>query len=142
MKKQYTRKQIVEAIEYWQNVLSQMNESKSSLLNAFIKEFGEDIVFDKICNLDLTQPIAVKIFQILDKSFFNNKLSKISNLKLFVGNSIELNPLVQKEYVHNNDFDISSRFAVFQPEYDFRVFNGQLKINAKNMEFLLMLSKE
>lgn len=31
-KKQYTRKQIIESIKYWQNILSSMNESKNILL--------------------------------------------------------------------------------------------------------------
>lgn len=108
-----------------------MNESKSPLLNAFIKEFGEDLVFNKTCNLDLTQPIALSIFQILDKSFFNNKLSKINNLKLFVGSPTELNPIIQIDYVHSPDFDISDYFALFQPDLNFKVSNTQLKIQAR-----------
>ena len=44
MKKQYTRKQIVEAIKYWQNILIQMNESKSKIIDALIEEFGEEII--------------------------------------------------------------------------------------------------
>ena len=108
-----------------------MNESKSPLLNAFIKEFGEDVVFDAKCNLILTNELASKIFQILDRSFFNNKLSKISNLKLFVGNANELNPIVQSEYLHIKEFDISSRLALFQPDIDIAIIDKRAKLIIK-----------
>ena len=45
MKTQYTKKQIVESIKYWKNVLKTLHESKSALLDAFAEKFGEDIVF-------------------------------------------------------------------------------------------------
>ena len=46
MKKQYTKKQIVEVIKHWESILMRMDESKSPLLDACSKEFGEDVVFD------------------------------------------------------------------------------------------------
>ena len=72
MKKFYTKRQITESIRFWENVLKRINESKSPLLDACVKQFGEDVVFggkklfelyrEKLSEKDSnrTKPIVVK----------------------------------------------------------------------------------
>ena len=53
MKTQYTRHQIIESIKHWKNVLKELDESKSPLLDAFAEKFGEDEIkgMQKRCNV-------------------------------------------------------------------------------------------
>ena len=77
MKKQYTKKQIVEAIKHWKSILRRMDESKSPLLDACSKEFGEDVVFDSNKMLFvLNESNISKLFSILDSFIFASKLKR------------------------------------------------------------------
>ena len=78
MKKQYTKQQIVEAIKYWNSVLKRMDESVyNNVIDALIAEFGKDVVLSKEFNYTLTQQDLKKIFSILNKYLFDNKIKFI-----------------------------------------------------------------
>lgn len=74
MNKQYSKKQIYEAIRYWENVLTQMNESKSKIIDALIKEFGNDIIKYRSCPFGLSQNYVQNIYDVLNSSMFTNKI--------------------------------------------------------------------
>ena len=81
-----TKHQIIEAIKYWESVLKRMDESKSYLLDAYSKEFGEDVVFNSNKMLfSLNESNILKLFSILDSFIFESKLKTLDNLKIFVG---------------------------------------------------------
>lgn len=73
MKKVYTKKQILEAIDYWTKVL---NESKSPLIDDFIAEFGEDVVLSRDLKdkIRLSEDIIKKTYSIVNKWLFGSKL--------------------------------------------------------------------
>ena len=75
MKKLYTKKQIVEAIKYWEFVLKMMDESKSPLLDEFAKTFGENVLFSNKPNISITLENVKIIYDILNKNIFNNTLN-------------------------------------------------------------------
>ena len=108
-------------------------ESKSPLLNAFINEFGEDLVFSTENNLKITPEICQRIYAILDKTFFNNKLQKNQSIILYVGNADQLNKIIQNEYVHNSVFDVSDFLALCQPDAEYKI------LTYNNRQFLKVL---
>ena len=132
MKKQYTKKQIVEAIKHWESVLKRMDESKSPLLDACSKEFGEDVVFDSNKMLFvLNESNISKLFSILDSFIFASKLKTLDNLKIFVGNPSTLNSTIL-EYSNGNPIDLSKYFALYKPDqYNFILPNGEKRFNIK-----------
>lgn len=73
----YTKKQIVEAIKHWQNVLKRMDESKSPLLDALIDKFGKQIVESKKRNVVLTSKLCYDILDVLNPIFFDGILQHI-----------------------------------------------------------------
>lgn len=123
MKKQYTKKQIVEAIKYWQNVLKRMDESKSPLLDACIEKFGEDVVFDDSKFLfKLNNDSMQKLFILLDQFVFMSKLKSLGDLKLFIGSPSQLNSTL-RAYAKDSIKDLKDYFAVYQPHYDLTLNN-------------------
>ena len=76
MDKKYSKKQILEAINYWQSVLKMIDESKSPLLDSFAKKFGEDIVFGDSKNKNILPSLEMieDIFDIANDIIFNSKL--------------------------------------------------------------------
>ena len=74
MKKQYTKKQIVEAIKHWTKQLHLMNESYNIVIDTLINDFGYDLVTSKEFNYTLTQKDLKKIFNILNQHLFGNKI--------------------------------------------------------------------
>lgn len=131
MIKQHSRKQIIEAIRYWKGVLQKINESKSELLDACSKEFGEAVVFDdKNMSFELNHDSLKLLFSIFDKYLFNNKLKTINDLSLFTGNPSQL-AKTALQYTNGNLININDYFAFYQPDY--RIFKniktGQIKIN-------------
>ena len=75
MKKQYTKKQIVEAIKHWESVLKRMDESVyNNVIDALVDEFGKDVALSKEFNYTLTQQDLKKIFSILNKHLFGNEI--------------------------------------------------------------------
>ena len=83
MRMQYTKKQISEAIKYWQNVLKRINESKSRLLDAFSNEFGEDVVFGNTGHERISASLDMikRIYHISNDVIFNS-LMKLRDIKL------------------------------------------------------------
>ena len=95
MKNRYSKKQIQEAINYWQNILVQMNESKSKLLDICSSKFTEDVVFtDKEYKFALNNENIQNLFEILNSFLFKGMLSKVPKLNLFIGSPVELNPKI------------------------------------------------
>lgn len=73
LQKRYSRRQIAEAIKHWQNVLKQLDESKSPLLDAFAEEFGADVVFSNQ-PFEMNDAIANRMFKILNDTLFDSKI--------------------------------------------------------------------
>lgn len=132
MKKSYTKHQILEAIKHWESVLKKMDESKSPLLDACIKQFSEDVVFDTSKMLfDLNEANMLALFAILDSFLFDSKLKSLNNLKVFVGNPSTLNNVIL-EYSNNNPIDLSKYFALYKPDqYNFILPNGEKRFKIK-----------
>ena len=120
MKKQYSRYQIVEAIKHWTSILRMMDESKSLLLDACSREFGEDVVFDDSQMLfELTSDNIALVFKLLDKHMFNNKLLLANSLSLFIGSAQQLNNKIL-DYSNNTPIDLDQYIALYQPDkYDY-----------------------
>lgn len=75
MKKHYTKRQIIESIKHWQNVLKMMNESVyNAVIDALVDEFGKDVVLSTKFDYTLTQQDLKKIFSILNLHLFDNKI--------------------------------------------------------------------
>ena len=87
IQKRHSRKQIIEAIKYWQNVLKQMDESKSPLLDAFTEEFGADVVFSRK-PFDSNIENFYLMFNIFNSYLFNNELDHSIEIKYLPYNSI------------------------------------------------------
>lgn len=77
MKKQYTKKQIVEAIKYWSQQLKLMTEKYETCVDALINEFGHDLVASREYTYNLTKDDLKKIYNILNFSLFDNELGSI-----------------------------------------------------------------
>lgn len=43
----YSKRHIIEAIRYWDNVLRQLDESKSLLIDALVDTFSPKVVFSR-----------------------------------------------------------------------------------------------
>lgn len=115
MKKQYSRNQISEAIKYWKNVLNTMNESKSPLLDACSKEFGEDIVFDDYKMMfELSDKNINSLFNVIDDNLFSNRLKTLNNLRIYVGNESKLDPIATK-LNNNHPFSLKPYLALYFP---------------------------
>lgn len=84
MRTYHTRKQIIEAIKYWQK---RLDESKSSLLDAFSKEFGEDVVFGNAGyeRINASLDMIKRIYRISNDIIFNSALT-LRDIKLMHGN--------------------------------------------------------
>lgn len=54
-----------------------MNEAKNAVIDALEKEFGHDVLFSWSMDYDVTQDDCQKIFDILNKYFFNSCLKPI-----------------------------------------------------------------
>lgn len=77
MKKHYTKRQIIESIKHWKNVLKKMNESQSLLIDALCRKFGEDIVKSCERNVILTSDLCYSILDALNPILFDNALKHI-----------------------------------------------------------------
>lgn len=78
IQKRHSRRQIVEAIKHWQNVLKQMDESiYNDVIDALINRFGKNLVLSKTHNYALTQDDLDAIFKILNKYMFNNRIKPV-----------------------------------------------------------------
>ena len=75
MKKQYTREQIVEAIQYWESILKRMDENQQTLMTRLIKVFGEDFVKNQHVNLSQSQ--IEQLYKILNVFIFDSALDVI-----------------------------------------------------------------
>lgn len=75
----YTREQLVRAIDYWTRKLDFLKESTTTndVIDALIDEFGEDTVKSTKLDFIPTEDSMIKIFNILNRTFFKNKLPKI-----------------------------------------------------------------
>lgn len=116
--RKYSKKQIAEAIAYWQRVLRAMdliNESKSQLLDVCEKEFGKDIAFSTTMNFQLTKQSADKIFNILDSVIFDNYFKTLKNLVLKIDVVSALNSYAKAHLGMGKDFDISNAYAMYIP---------------------------
>lgn len=76
MKDRKSREFIVEAIKHWQHKLRQLDESQTKLIATFISMFGEDVVLGNSMDtaVVLDKPLAQKMYNVLNKIVFNNKL--------------------------------------------------------------------
>lgn len=92
-----------------------MDESKSKILDACSKEFGEDIVFGTSKLFEMTNENVYKLFHILDNLCFDSKLSTIKDLNVYVGNRMQLNPIISM-YVKGQKYDIGKLLALYQPD--------------------------
>ena len=70
----YTRHQIIESIKYWAEQLHLMDESYNAVIDALANEFGKDLATSREFNYTLTQQDLKKIFKILNKCLFGNKI--------------------------------------------------------------------
>ena len=77
MKKQYTKKQIQEAIKYWTERLKALDESKIKVIDDLIAKFGKDIVLSKDRSFTPTTQELRSIYDILNHNLFNNELKPI-----------------------------------------------------------------
>lgn len=109
----YSRQQIQEAIKHWENVLIQMSESKSKLLDICISKFNEDVIFSKEQKFELTSENIEILFKIFDEYFFNMRLSSEKDLKLFSGNKTDLETTISQYTQDKLDFD--NFIALYQP---------------------------
>ena len=75
MKKQHTRKQIVEAIAHWQSVLKKINESEQTLMSRLYKVFGKDVVDNQ--HMSLSQNQFKQLYKMLNVFLFDNMLNAI-----------------------------------------------------------------
>lgn len=117
MKKQYTKKQILEAIKHWESVLKSMDESKSLLLDEFVKTFGEDVVFANELNINITFKNVKTIYDILNKNIFDNVLNvKSGSLDLYCDACANINSILHNQYGAPSGYDISNMFALFHPK--------------------------
>ena len=80
MAKKYTKKQIVEAINFWTKIL----ENKSPLLDDLVDDFGYGIVFNDV-PVNATLKLFETVFKHVNRHLFNDKLVKWP----FVKNDIE-----------------------------------------------------
>lgn len=75
MDRRYTKRQIIEAIKYWENVLKKIDESvHNNVIDALIAEFGEDVVLSTKFNYTLTQQDLKKIYDILNLHLFSGRI--------------------------------------------------------------------
>ena len=83
MDKKYTRQQIIESIMHWENVLNTIDESKSSLFDAFADKFGEDVIFgNNDCQrIDISLDMIKNIYCISNDIIFNSIL-KTRDIKI------------------------------------------------------------
>ena len=79
----YTRKQIVEAIQYWTRRLSAMNESKIKVLDDLIDAFGEKTVLSKERRFRSTTAELRTIYDILNRNLFENKDEQLTEVQMF-----------------------------------------------------------
>lgn len=77
MQKQYTKQQIVEAIEYWSQQLKLVTERCEACVDALENEFGHDLVASKEYTYNLTKEDLKKIYNILNFTLFGNDLGNI-----------------------------------------------------------------
>ena len=116
MGKRYSRKQIEQAIKHWQSVLKRIDESKSPLLDACSRKFGEDVVFgSKDMLFNLNEDNIMALFAIIDKFVFESRLKTLDNLKVFVGNPSVLNKAIL-QYSNNEPIDLKNYFALYRPD--------------------------
>ena len=54
-----------------------LNETKSVLIDELVNEFGHDVVFSTSFDYMLNKDDCIKIYSILNKHLFNNKLKTI-----------------------------------------------------------------
>lgn len=121
-------------IEYWASLCQQpqfglVNESKSKLLDACAKKFGEEVVFGDSLQFELSEEWVKELFKLIDLTVFSSKIQKIQNLGLYVGDKTSLNPIATKVN-HNRPFDVDPYFALYLPFIDYRqnIKTGQLKL--------------
>ena len=126
MRQKYTKRQIIESIKYWKNVLQHLDESKSQFLNICSDKFGEDVVFSNKYDFEYSDSNVNDTFNLLDNRIFESKLSKLSCLKTYIGNASKLNAIATS-YNRNVPFDIGDDFAVYIPDLEF----GQHRITGK-----------
>lgn len=87
MKKTYTKRQILEAITYWQNALKEMNENRQTLLMCLRRKFG-DAVDNQHVMLIQTQ-FEKKMYKILNVFMFDNMLNAIPIKLMSIDDIIE-----------------------------------------------------
>lgn len=136
----YSRKQILEAIKYWENVLVQMNESKSPLLTKFENIFGIDAVYQKKLTIDINLKNILCIFNILNVDIFNGNLKLINNkLDLYCGDETQLLSILKSQFKVASNYTISDKLALFHPLLQW-LYNKQTKkpvlVSIKNGIFI------
>ena len=77
MKDKYIKKQIIESIRYWQNVLKKINESENQLMQALSNAFGKDKLFSRNFKDRFNEDFFNKCYNIFNKYLFFSKLDKI-----------------------------------------------------------------
>lgn len=75
MKKQYTKKQILEAVKYWQSVLKKIDES-NNLISVLTNIYGNKTITSKNMHFNINTQIAYELFDILNDYVFNSRLVK------------------------------------------------------------------
>jgi len=115
--KQYTRKQIREAIRYWESVLKRIDESKSPLLSRLESIFGTDVVFSDNPNVDITLDNVKIIYDVLNEHMFNGVLAADAGcVDLYCDNHDGINSVLRTQYGAPAGYDISDKFALFHPK--------------------------
>lgn len=128
MKKFYTKRQIAESIRFWENVLKRINESKSPLLDACVKQFGEDVVFGGKKLFELSDENVNALFKIIDGDMFGGKLKTVDNLDIYVGNESILDPIATR-FNHNQPFSLKPYLALYFPYLNYFRHKITKKIN-------------
>ena len=111
MKAKYTKKQIREAINYWQKQLNQMI-CEENILRQLSYKYGNTLVMSKHSNFVITNELAYELFDIMNESIFNKKLDKC---EIFCGTYDEI---INKQKSRNSLTPSNSFYAMFDTIID------------------------
>lgn len=105
MQKRHTRKQIIESIKHWENVLKSMNEAEYQLLQALSDEFSKSKLFSKTFKTGFNEDFFRRCYGILNEHFFS---SKLDNIPIYYKSDAEIRDFLIKR--KNNKSEIPDLF--------------------------------
>ena len=117
--KKYTKEQITKAIKYWSRVLERIDEveatkKSNAVVDGLIAEFGYDLVTNTRSTYRLNDEDLEKIFLILNRHLFENKLKKPFLRYLPEQNVVNrINDNIIASEVFENDVEKAKCYGVF-----------------------------